>query len=173
MSLYLFQQRAELVLFAVWNHLCFWRRRRLVCVVIHGWWNLLLDIFEGTWVSMAAVKFSWMQFHRESGSSFMLNFFKKSWAKSSTSLLRCTRSAFFHSLMVWGVGFFLGIWRVLSMRTAAWSPRPATVELELMRSGQFVRKRSKMLLPRVGSLTICRSPASLNVSKNAWLMSIG
>ena len=76
MSLYFLQQRAEFVLFAVWNHLCFWRRRRLVCVVIHGWWNLLLDIFEGTWVSMAAVRFSWMHFHRESGSSFMLNFFK-------------------------------------------------------------------------------------------------
>ena len=154
MSLYFLQHRAEFVLFAVWNHLCFWRRRRLVCVVIHGWWNLLLVVLEGTWESMAAVKLSWMQSHRESGSSLILNFFKNEWAKSSTSCLRWTRSAFFQSLMVWGVGFFLGSWRELSTRTAAWSPKPGTVELKLIRSGQLVRNRSKILLPRVGSLTI-------------------
>ena len=54
---------------------------------------------------------------------------------------------------MWGVGFFLGSCKELLMRTAAWSPRPATVELSVMRSGQFVRKRSRILLPRVGSLT--------------------
>ena len=105
MSLYFLQHRAEFVLFAVWNHLCFWRRRRLVCVVIHGWWNLLLVVLEGTWESMAAVKLSWMQSHRVSGSSLILNLFKNECAKSSTSCLRWTRSAFFQSLMVWGCFF--------------------------------------------------------------------
>ena len=142
-------------------------------VVIHGWWILLLVVLVGTFASMAATRFSWMRTHRVSGSSWGLKFLLKEFAKARTSLLRCSRLAFFQRRMVWGTGFFLLRRSSQSIWTAWWSPRPGRMVLDFVRSGQLVKKMSRVFFPRVGWSTIWRRPASLNVSRNCWLSFFG
>ena len=55
------------------------------------------------------------------------------------------------------------------MMTASWSLTPETISVLSMSSVLLVKKRSRMLLPRVGSETICLSPRFCDISRNRLL----
>ena len=98
-SAYFVQSFSRSEIFAFEYHLCFWRRRRFVSVLIHGLCILLEVNFEGTWTSMRNARFFIIQFQSWSTGSEILWEAENRVAKALASFLIDPRSTFFQSLM--------------------------------------------------------------------------
>ena len=148
------------------------RERAFTSLLIHGWLNLLLVILGGTDDSSMVSRFVLMSVHMSSTQLVSLYDDRNCCWNSTHVYFISSKLALFHKKILHFTGFVLFATIADSTETPSWSDRPGIDTHLFMNLCRFVRNKSKVLLLRVGKVTICSSQQLCSISRNRWLMTV-